>query len=223
MVGNRRDEGSLQLQAQDRKGQLQIRWATNSDLIRSATSAKLYIMDGAERIFVSLDGRRLRRGAVTYPRQTGRVELRMAVTEPDGRLVEQQASFFEAPAPNVRETQLEASAKPPAPLVQTPPVPADTQAVASAQAAEPLKPASVSGQRSRTKPLVQSGTSLPFTCAVGDVFRKTDAPAGWNTFTCRGKNVWSISGTQPDAERSISRPKADATKFTAKPAPAATT
>src|SRR5260370_237909 len=43
----------------------------------------------------------------------------------------------------------------------------------------------------RRKPLVQGGASLPFTCSTGDVFHKTDAPPGWDTFACRGKNVWS--------------------------------
>ena len=214
MVANRH-EGSIQLRAQDSKGQLQIRWDTESSLIRRATGAKLYIIDGADRIFVNLDGKRLRRGAVTYPRQTDRVELRLAVTEPDGRLVERHASFFEAPAPKVQETQLEASA------TQLLPPPRATAAPPGAQIAQPLPRANVTEHRSRTKALVQSGSSLPFTCAVGDVFRKTDAPPGWDRFTCRGKNVWSISGTQPDGEGSSTPP--NATTLTAKPATASTT
>lgn len=218
MVGNHSNEGTIQLHAQDSRGQLQIRWDTDSDLIRQATGAKLYITDGAERIFVNLDGRRLRLGAVTYPRQTGRVQLRMAVTEPDGRLVEQQATFSEAPAPNVNEAQLEASVKPVAPLVQPPAVIPTRPPVA-----EPLKSANVTERRSRTKPLILNGTSLPFTCAVGDVFRKTDAPSGWDTFTCRAKNVWSISGTPPEGERSTTRPDASATTIMAKPAPDSST
>ncbi len=211
LVTNHRNAGSIQLQAQDSRGQLHIRWDTDSDLIRRATGAKLYITDGAERIFVSLDGMWLRRGAVTYPRQTDRVEFRLAVTGPDGRLVEQQATFFEAPAPSVKQNQLEASVRPAAPPEQAP---------AETEADEPLKPANVTEHRSRTKPLVQSGTRLPFTCAVGDVFRKTDAAPGWDTFTCRGKNVWSISGAQRDAERSTSRPSAKETTLTSKPATA---
>ena len=218
MVGNHSNEGTIQLHAQDSRGQLQIRWDTDSDLIRKATGAKLYITDGAERIFVNLDGRRLRLGAVTYPRQTGRVQLRMAVTEPDGRLVEQQATFSEAPAPNVNEAQLEASVKPVAPLVQPPAVIPTRPPVA-----EPLKSANVTERRSRTKPLILNGTSLPFTCSVGDVFRKTDAPSGWDTFTCRAKNVWSISGTPPEGERSTTRPDASATTIMAKPAPDSST
>jgi hypothetical protein len=217
MVANRRDAGSIQLQAQDSRGQLHIRWDTDSDLIRRATGAKLYITDGADRIFVNLDGTRLRRGAVTYPRQTDRVEFRLAVTEPDGRLVEQHATFFQSPAPNANETQLEASARPAAPPVQALPVPAPTEA------AQPLKPVTVTGHRSRTKPLMQSGTSLPFTCAAGDVFRKTDAAPGWDTFTCRGKNVWSISGAQREQERSTGRPSGKTTTLIARPAIASTT
>jgi len=56
------------------------------------------------------------------------------------------------------------------------------------------KRARLAAHRSRSKPLLQSGRKLPFICSAGNVFRKTDAPPGWDTFVCRGKNVWSLAG-----------------------------
>ena len=42
-----------------------------------------------------------------------------------------------------------------------------------------------------TKP-VKTGTALPATCVVGDMFFKTDAPAGANLYGCTGANSWAI-------------------------------
>jgi len=46
---------------------------------------------------------------------------------------------------------------------------------------------------SSTKPL-QTGTPLPSTCAVGQMFFKTDAPAGANLYACTAANTWSVQG-----------------------------
>ena len=43
---------------------------------------------------------------------------------------------------------------------------------------------------SSTKP-IKTGTSLPATCAVGDMFFKTDAAAGANLYGCAAANAWS--------------------------------
>jgi hypothetical protein len=204
-LARRRDNHAIQLQIQERQGQLQIRWDAGSDLVRYAKEAQLFITDGPERLFVTLDAARLRRGRVNYSRQSERVEFRMALTEPDGALVEQQAVFFGMPLDR-EASQREASLPPAAPPVVVPP------------AAEPRDSI---GHRSRRQSLVQTGTSLPFTCSTGDTFRKTDAPPGWDTFTCRGNNVWSISHTQADEERPAYRPSG--TTLTAKPASASTT
>jgi hypothetical protein len=72
--------------------------------------------------------------------------------------------------------------------------------------------------------VVQSGASLPFTCSTGDVFHKTDAPPGWDIFSCRGKNVWSLMKNEAREDRPASKPSANATTtLTAKPATASTT
>jgi hypothetical protein len=105
------------------------------------------------------------------------------------------------------------------------PAPSETRIVPvpASQPAEPPKPATVAEHRSRRKSLFQSGPSLPFTCSAGDVFHKTDAPPGWDTFSCRGKNVWSLMKNQARADRPASKPSANATTLTAKPATASTT
>jgi hypothetical protein len=81
-----RGHGSaIQLKAMDQKGRLQIRWNPDSDAIRRAVAAKLYIIDGSERLFVKLDDARLRLGNVNYARSSARVELRMELAQPDGK------------------------------------------------------------------------------------------------------------------------------------------
>ena len=233
-IESRRGEVSIQLQVLDRQGQLQIRWDPESDLVRRATAAKLFIIDGAQRIYVKLDSARLRRGTVNYPRRSDRVALRLALSEPDGRMVEQQATFVVTQPANRDQAQLVAGVKPsPAPSARpSVPVPAVRPPVSQPPTAqssgEPLhsEPVTVAEHRARRKPAVQavqSGASLPFTCSTGDVFHKTDAPAGWDTFSCRSKNVWSLMKNQAREDRPASKPNANATTLTAKPTSASTT
>lgn len=211
-LGARPDREALKLQVRETQGQLHIRWDTESDLVRRATDAKLFITDGPERLFVNLDGGHLRSGLVTYARQSGRVEFRMALTEPDGRTVEQNAIFFGAPLPDENQRELSAGA-----------ATASAEPPAAVEAKPPIEPVERVEHRSRRKPLVQSGTALPFTCATGDVFHKTDAPPGWNTFTCRGKNVWSLAPSEAGAGGSDQHPGVNANTVTVQPANASTT
>jgi hypothetical protein len=44
-----------------------------------------------------------------------------------------------------------------------------------------------------TKP-VKTGTALPGSCTVGEMFFKTDAPAGANLYACTAANTWSLQG-----------------------------
>jgi len=211
--------GSIQLQALDQKGQLQIRWNPHSDAIRRAVAAKLYITDGGEHLFVKLDDARLRLGNVSYPRTSNRVELRMELAEPDGKQVEEQATFVGVRPPAPDEFPLETNNGP----TGVQPAPAPPPAAAGARPVEIGAVAETTGQRARMKSVEQSsGTNLPFTCSAGDTFRKTDAPAGWDTFTCRGKNVWSLVPAQTQEDRAVKGPGSKATNLTAKPANAST-
>jgi hypothetical protein len=68
---------------------------------------------------------------------------------------------------------------------------------ANAQTAAPLKRVIVTKHHNgRRKPLVRTGRELPFTCSAGDVFHMSEAPPGWDTFTCLSRNVWSLTTTQ---------------------------
>lgn len=203
----RQSRASIQLQALDQKGELQIQWDPEAAPIRRAVGAKLFISDASERIFVKLNPERLQRGTVRYSRRSNRVDLRMTLDEPDGGMVEEYATFVGVS----RSTppQLQAVSRPEEVVTQPP----NSTPPASLQPAPP---------RTRTKS-VTSGTHLPFTCTVGDVFHKTDAPAGWDTFGCRARNVWTILRTQASGEnRSSNQSTPSATTATAKPASAST-
>ena len=210
-VGN----DSIQLQARDRSGQLQIRWDPNADPIRRAVGAKLYIVDGSARLYVKLDAGRLRKGAVSYERRSDRVELRLTLAQPDGKSVEEQATFVGRHPSSTEEWQWEAKAQPEG---AAHPAPATAPAGETIQSHEIVGAAASSGHRTRKKPLEQSGTNLPFTCSAGDKFHKTDAPAGWDRFTCRGNNVWSTMPAQTRDGRPASTSNPNATTLTAKPA-----
>ena len=41
---------------------------------------------------------------------------------------------------------------------------------------------------------VPTGTSLPATCTVGDIFADTDATAGQNLYLCTAANTWTLQG-----------------------------
>lgn len=211
-LGKHTDYVMAQLRADDSHGQLQISWDAQSDVARNATGAKLYITDGPQRLFVNLDRRRLQRGTVMYARQSGRVDLRMDFAQPDGHTIAQNIVFLGTPIPEATPSDLAVQA---IPEITVPP-PDDT-------GVQPGAPGGSIEHRSRRKPLVQSGTTLPFTCSAGDVFHKTDAPTGWDMFSCRGKNVWSLApantGTHGSAEHSAVDPNA----VTVQPAPASTT
>src|SRR5256885_8700315 len=45
-----------------------------------------------------------------------------------------------------------------------------------------------------TKPF-KSGTTFPSVCAVGEMFFKTDGPAGANLYGCTALNSWSLEST----------------------------
>src|SRR5436853_7635639 len=45
----------------------------------------------------------------------------------------------------------------------------------------------------------RTGTLAPATCAIGETFLKTDAPAGKNSYVCTAQNVWTVQGVEvPD-------------------------
>jgi hypothetical protein len=49
------------------------------------------------------------------------------------------------------------------------------------------------GAAPSTRPFT-TGTAQPATCAVGDMFYKTSAPAGQNVYGCTATNIWTLEG-----------------------------
>ncbi len=240
-------EQIISLQAQERAGQLQIRWDPASGAVRRALAARLYITDGDDRLYVKLDPRRLHHGGVSYDRRSDKVDLRMTLDEPGGRLVEESTSFV-GPLP-LAQPQYTAQVRPTKQAVPGAASDATSYADTSAPRPNASQPSrhsdSVSAtadpvnaadddlgatvnprvrvqHRARRLPAILSGKNLPITCAVGDVFHKTNAPLGWDTFGCSAKNVWNVIRSQASAERSNSQPIPAATTAIAKPAKAST-
>jgi hypothetical protein len=56
-----------------------------------------------------------------------------------------------------------------------------------------------------TKPF-KSGTTLPATCAVGEAFFKTNAPAGSNLYTCTSLNSWTLQSGATTLSGDVSGP-----------------
>ncbi len=82
----------------DAAGQLQIRWDSATQPVRSADSGTLEITDGSAHAVVSLDPQLLREGSVSYARLGSRVDLRLTLRA-HGRIVcEHSTKFLGRPA-----------------------------------------------------------------------------------------------------------------------------
>ena len=100
---------SVVLMAYDINGQLRIRWDWAAESIRSAEAGSVEIKDGATRTVVELDKPRLRGGTVSYERIGARIDVRLAVRQPGGRVYEEYTSFIGRagqPGPNASTGRL---------------------------------------------------------------------------------------------------------------------
>jgi len=84
---------SVSLMAYDLDGQLQIRWDWAAESILSAEAGTLQIADGATHTVIALEKQRLRGGTVSYVRIGARVDVRLALQEPGGKVCEEFTSF----------------------------------------------------------------------------------------------------------------------------------
>jgi hypothetical protein len=213
----------LNVHATDSTSQVRIAWDRASGTVRNARTGYVDIADGDQTVRVDLDANELQLGYVNYQRQSKNVTVRLVVEAHDGTPAEDLAQFVasadQAPAgqvaPSERSAGSAAGAAPdktpylevPVPIESSQPVePAKRHPKFQPPSAQPTRemlvdqapaPEVATGRRASRRPHVSSGSEPPFTCSVGDMFRKTDAAPGWDTFTCRGKNVWSVTRT-PD-------------------------
>jgi len=88
-----RQPPSVSLLAYDLDRQLQIRWDWAAEPIRSAESGTLEIVDGATHTVLALDKERLRGGTVSYVRIGARVEVRLTLRGPGGKVYEEFTNF----------------------------------------------------------------------------------------------------------------------------------
>ena len=87
----------IALKAVDNDGQLQIQWDGNSPIVRRATDAILEIDDGPVRQEIQLDAQHLNAGTITYGRQGGRVDVKLAIQLSGGQLAHGAASYLGRP------------------------------------------------------------------------------------------------------------------------------
>ena len=89
---------SVDLNALDANGELQIRWNRDATAVRGATGGLLQIRDGGPltRSF-RLDISYLQSGIFLYPRQGDRVDVELVLDQSDGRQVREVASFLGGP------------------------------------------------------------------------------------------------------------------------------
>jgi hypothetical protein len=99
----------------------------------------------------------------------------------------------------MRELSLLAAAA----FVYLPPAMAQTQINLRAQSANVDFSAA-----SYTKPL-KTGTVIPAVCGVGEMFFKSDAPAGSNVYVCAATNMWSLQGNGDSALARVDSPEAE--------------
>lgn len=89
---------SIALSVLEREGQLDIEWNRQSASIAKAVGATLEIADGSQTRSIPLKPGDLAAGKFVYKRDSGDIQVRMVVDEPDGTKV-QEASRFLGPPP----------------------------------------------------------------------------------------------------------------------------
>lgn len=88
-----RSDTPFGIQLADRNGQLLISWDRTAEAVEQAKSARLAIDDGAQGISLELTPEQVRRGSVTYVRNSGSVTVRLRIEPQAGAAVEELASF----------------------------------------------------------------------------------------------------------------------------------
>jgi hypothetical protein len=94
-VISKEPDAYLALSTADDHGQLKIQWDRNAPAVRNAVEAALEITDGnpIPRV-IPLDAAHLAAGAFTYSRESERVDVALAVSQPNGQTVRAVAGFL---------------------------------------------------------------------------------------------------------------------------------
>ena len=86
------------LRATEAQGQIQIHWNANASKVRNAPGGLLEILDGGDipRAF-ALDQAHLQSGAFTYVRRSERVDMTLALDQPNGNKIRESTTFLGSP------------------------------------------------------------------------------------------------------------------------------
>jgi proteasome lid subunit RPN8/RPN11 len=89
----------IALSVLEHDGQLQIQWNHTARSVTGASAGTLDIADGKDARHVPLSPQDLAKGSFTYQRNTGEVEVRMAVEDAQGKKIEERSQYLgSAPA-----------------------------------------------------------------------------------------------------------------------------
>jgi proteasome lid subunit RPN8/RPN11 len=97
---------SLALSVLEREGQLDIQWNGQSPPVSKAVSATLEIADGPQTRTIPLKPQDLAAGKFAYKRDTGDIQVRMIVDEPDGAKVQEASRFLGPPPAKANDDEL---------------------------------------------------------------------------------------------------------------------
>ena len=84
----------IALSVLEHEGQLQIQWNHNARTITGASAGSLDITDGSDSRHVALSPKDLAVGSFTYQRNTGDIQVRMAVLDPQGQKIEERSQYL---------------------------------------------------------------------------------------------------------------------------------
>jgi proteasome lid subunit RPN8/RPN11 len=84
----------IALSVLEHDGQLQIQWNHNARSVTGASGGTLDIADGKDTRHVPLSPQDLAKGGFTYQRNTGDVEVRMAVEDSQGKKIEERSQYL---------------------------------------------------------------------------------------------------------------------------------
>jgi len=88
-------QAPINLSLLDTGGQLQIRWDRNSPTVRNGGNALLEILDaGLPPRAIPLDEAHLKSGSFTYAREGGRVDVVLAIDQPNGKGARESTTFL---------------------------------------------------------------------------------------------------------------------------------
>ena len=97
---------AIALSVLEREGQLDIEWNRQAAPVSKAVRGTLEIADGPQTRSIPLKPGDLALGKFSYKRDTGDIQVRMIVDQPDGKKVQEASRFLGPPPPKANDDEL---------------------------------------------------------------------------------------------------------------------